>query len=510
MITTNNEGWHVERSSKRTARRSLAPIDLPMDQQVTRPPVESPLSTSDEEESGNVDNSQVVRQNSRTMSSSADETPVPSDSAPSSPDMRSLNDDDKRQLRSPSALSESTKPDPPSIIANSLMLDEQSERERSEVPRGGDAAETASRDGGGVTIERETKEGEDSAMETEKIMLPGQPLFINVPSTEEEEHSVLPDSIVEPLAQSTMTDNSFESEPGTEVVQPTQTEHAADKEPEIDDEPQVPGDESSPPLELAQKTDREGASELDDNVEGNDGDNSQPADSTTTPSIYDAPLSETRSIPEVNLSGPREPGLEEPQQVERRIGDVFGPDEVVLLPRVDEHLVRQQQQQRQQHSDTYASPHSFLPPGLAQPQAHVVQQQSSFGYGPVPVMSATSSAMAVGSNNGGRRKIRLRLQEDVRTKSRRGSVGLLGHIRSRSSRMMFGDDINQAISELESKSVDRGNITVSWFDGTSSLELQAHVRKSVERKLRLEKHVELADIRILDESVNPPEGTLAA
>ena len=62
-------------------------------------------------------------------------------------------------------------------------------------------------------------------------------------------------------------------------------------------------------------------------------------------------------------------------------------------------------------------------------------------------------------------------------------------------------------SQMITSWVDRGTISVSWYDGTTSLELQQHVRKSVLRKLKSEKKdVELEDIRIIDESTDPPEG----
>jgi hypothetical protein len=134
----------------------------------------------------------------------------------------------------------------------------------------------------------------------------------------------------------------------------------------------------------------------------------------------------------------------------------------------------------------------------------------------------------------GRRKIRLRLQEEVRSsnsiKSSRRS--LLGHLRSRSSQIMWGsrdfrDVVGDSNGEGGSKSqeggdggggggfntshptttaVDRGTISVSWFDGTSAVELQEHVRTSVIRKLRLEKGVDIEDMRILDDGSDPPEG----
>jgi hypothetical protein len=54
--------------------------------------------------------------------------------------------------------------------------------------------------------------------------------------------------------------------------------------------------------------------------------------------------------------------------------------------------------------------------------------------------------------------------------------------------------------------VDRGTISVSWFEGTSAIELQEHVRTSVVRKLGLDKGVDIEDLRILDDSSDPPEG----
>ena len=54
----------------------------------------------------------------------------------------------------------------------------------------------------------------------------------------------------------------------------------------------------------------------------------------------------------------------------------------------------------------------------------------------------------------------------------------------------------------------RGNLSVSWYDGTSSTELQEHVRESLCRKLCLEPTMGLTNLRILDESVSPHEGKI--
>ena len=53
---------------------------------------------------------------------------------------------------------------------------------------------------------------------------------------------------------------------------------------------------------------------------------------------------------------------------------------------------------------------------------------------------------------------------------------------------------------------DRGDVTVSWYDGTSAVDLRDHVRKSVEIKLGLGSKKLLLNVRLLDESVEPNEG----
>ena len=62
------------------------------------------------------------------------------------------------------------------------------------------------------------------------------------------------------------------------------------------------------------------------------------------------------------------------------------------------------------------------------------------------------------------------------------------------------------ISTEATHDVERGRVTVSWYDGTTSLELYEHVRNSVARKLQLSATNKLSDVRILDEGSSPPEG----
>ena len=106
---------------------------------------------------------------------------------------------------------------------------------------------------------------------------------------------------------------------------------------------------------------------------------------------------------------------------------------------------------------------------------------------------------------GGKRKIKLRLQEEILARP--------SHERRKS--FFFGRSSTKDLlrrerttSEGEPSEIDRGAITVSWFEGTSSMELQEHVTRSVSRKLKLNSGQTLDDIRILDTKSDPPEGKL--
>ena len=58
----------------------------------------------------------------------------------------------------------------------------------------------------------------------------------------------------------------------------------------------------------------------------------------------------------------------------------------------------------------------------------------------------------------------------------------------------------------EAQQAERGRVTVSWYEGTNSLELTEHVRNAIIRKIGLEGNMKLAEFRILDDTSNPPEG----
>ena len=115
----------------------------------------------------------------------------------------------------------------------------------------------------------------------------------------------------------------------------------------------------------------------------------------------------------------------------------------------------------------------------------------------MPILQHTMNPQLIPTppHGGGRRKITLRLQEDVHDSSRKSFFF------RRSSR-----NVSSPLHSIEEGGIDRGTVTVSWFEGTSSSELQEHVRKTVIRKMNLQGDARLADLRIIDQSESPPEG----
>lgn len=122
------------------------------------------------------------------------------------------------------------------------------------------------------------------------------------------------------------------------------------------------------------------------------------------------------------------------------------------------------------------------------------QQHQHFGY-PVQTMGIMSTLQVP---NHGRRKILLKLLED-QPQDKRGFF-----FRRKSSRsFLYNNNSDFQVTSTVTAGIPRGQITVSWFEGTTSTELQEHVRNSVARKMG---HAKLTDLRIMDETVDPPEG----
>lgn len=124
----------------------------------------------------------------------------------------------------------------------------------------------------------------------------------------------------------------------------------------------------------------------------------------------------------------------------------------------------------------------------------------------------------------GRRSIKLRLLEEVEGSHSAGTpfskrLNLSRRFRSLSlSTVMVPLDEKNSTDATSTNNttdsvVDRGTITVSWYEGTTSSEMQEHVTNCVLRKLNSSLQgeskgikIKLEDVRLLDDSVDPREG----
>ena len=122
---------------------------------------------------------------------------------------------------------------------------------------------------------------------------------------------------------------------------------------------------------------------------------------------------------------------------------------------------------------------------------------------------------------GGKRKIHLQLWEDVSSAAEPEpssflsfrKKGILRRSPQQTSTISELNDTNHdkhgdinGNDNNKNKWADRGTLTVSWYEGTSSLELQEHVQNTVIRKLGLKGTTTIRDFRVLDESSDFPEG----
>lgn len=240
--------------------------------------------------------------------------------------------------------------------------------------------------------------------------------------------------------------------------------------------------------------------------------------SLSVPKIYNVP---TTSSTTTSTTASTNYNPDVPTAATTDVRHVVGADRLIVLPRVDEG-------------------NRFYPP----PSYNNSNDRSQPDIPPPP-----PSNMPI--QNHGRRKIRLRLQEEIRKtnptnlqkKRHTRSTSLLGSIRKSSTRMLrFGgggglsnweeenymeNNFDATLSSFNNNLytiVDRGHLMIGWFDGTSTFELQQHIHKSVLRKLQQlfsvvgdsnnnnnvttnnNTIVDIEDLRLLDESYDPPEG----
>lgn len=106
-----------------------------------------------------------------------------------------------------------------------------------------------------------------------------------------------------------------------------------------------------------------------------------------------------------------------------------------------------------------------------------------------------------------RKKVVLRLLEELDTvtseEKPRGLFSRVSSFRPRSKSVGTNQDIANIDLDMSSSTtqtpttIDRGEIVVSWYDGTTAVELQEQVRRSVENKLRLGPNALLLNLRVL-------------
>ena len=189
----------------------------------------------------------------------------------------------------------------------------------------------------------------------------------------------------------------------------------------------------------------------------------------------------------------------------------------------------QPMEQHQHQQQLYSQPHHHheeqsiqhqLPMIPSLPHNMILGNHNQMSHGSLSQVSQQPS----------RRSMKLRLQEEQRILERSPSsskdvVGGGGNKvatpmassildRFRPKAHSFGNDSDQMtmMGKLYPNGttiIDRGTISVSWYAGTSTFELQEHVKKSVERKLGVGAKKVLRNFRVLDINVEPNEGELS-
>lgn len=113
-----------------------------------------------------------------------------------------------------------------------------------------------------------------------------------------------------------------------------------------------------------------------------------------------------------------------------------------------------------------------------------------------------------------RRKMKLRLREELHEENGKDNVktSLLKRLAKRTISIGSSDefeiyDKHEPGDEqhLNVSGRDHGEISISWFDGTSAIELSDYVRKSVESKLRIGRKKLLLNLQVIDDSTEPNE-----
>jgi len=195
----------------------------------------------------------------------------------------------------------------------------------------------------------------------------------------------------------------------------------------------------------------------------------------------------------------------------------------VMLPHMQAQMqaALQPQMHFMPHQQTSPSMQPMPIPAMYPHGGAYVMDRSSFTAQPHQQMVAQppSQQQAKPLSQPSRKRITLHLVEKqeslVLGEGKKSIFSMLKRPKSRSvgSSDEAIDDIHELMKDIQDidspkrikKYVERGEMSISWYAGTTATELQDHVRNSVESKLRLSAHEALGNLRVLDETIEPYE-----
>lgn len=177
---------------------------------------------------------------------------------------------------------------------------------------------------------------------------------------------------------------------------------------------------------------------------------------------------------------------------------------IMMVP--SQHLLLPQQvQQMQQIQMGYIAPGNGTMYSNSAAQNH--NSDSTFMQSPYQSTNQKSTVPK-------RRKMKLRLREEIHEEIGKDNVktSLLKRLARRTISIGSSDefeiyDKHEVVDEQHQNvsGLDHGEISISWFDGTSAIEISDYVRKSVESKLRIGRKKLLLNLQVIDDSTEPWE-----
>ncbi|GFH52060.1 hypothetical protein CTEN210_08536 [Chaetoceros tenuissimus] len=179
---------------------------------------------------------------------------------------------------------------------------------------------------------------------------------------------------------------------------------------------------------------------------------------------------------------------------------------IMMVP--SQHLLLPQQVQQMQQLQQIQM--GYIAPGNGTMYSNsAAQNHSSETFMQSPYQSNNQKSTAPK-----RRKMKLRLREEIHEENGKDNVktSLLKRLARRTISIGSSDefeiyDKHEVVDEQHQNvsGLDHGEISISWFDGTSAIEISDYVRKSVESKLRIGRKKLLLNLQVIDDSTEPWE-----